>query len=408
MNCRGCNSDSFVMFIDLGLSPIANNLILFEHLGFMEPSLPLQVRTCAACGLVQLPEVSSRALLFPTDYSYYSSYSTSWLAHSEQYVKQMVKKLSLTEKDFVVEVASNDGYLLQYFRGSGIIVLGIEPAADVAKVAVQERGIPTIVDFFGKDSAERLLLTYQKPTLMIANNVLAHVPDIHDFISGFSIMLADEGVVTFEFPHLLNLILLNQFDTIYHEHYSYLSLTSLMPVFAEHGLRIFDVEELSTHGGSLRVFVCKVDASWKEELSLKRCLVLENAQDPRDEGVSASVQSRTQKVKLDLMSELSRAKGAGLRVAAYGAAAKGNTLLNFAGIKSDTIDYVIDLNPHKQGKYLPGSHIPVFGEEHLKMNPPDILLILPWNLADEIGNQLGYLKEQGVKFLRAIPSLQYF
>jgi hypothetical protein len=396
------------MFIDLGLSPIANNLILHEHLDFKEPSLPLQARTCSVCGLVQLPEVSSRALLFPTDYSYYSSYSTSWLAHSEQYVKQMVKKLSLTEKDFVVEVASNDGYLLQYFHGSGITALGVEPAADVAKVAVQERGIPTIVEFFGKDSAERLLFTYQKPTLMIANNVLAHVPDIHDFISGFSIMLADEGVVTFEFPHLLNLIILNQFDTIYHEHYSYLSVTALMPIFAEHGLRIFDVEELATHGGSLRVFVCKVDASWKEEPGLKRCLALESAQDPRDENIAFSVQSRTQKVKLDLVSELSRAKEAGLRVAAYGAAAKGNTLLNFAGIKSDTVEYVIDLNPHKQGKYLPGSHIPVFGEEHLKMNPPDILLILPWNLADEIANQLGYLKEQGVKFLRAIPSLQYF
>ena len=408
MNCRGCNFDLMVTFIDLGLSPIANNLVHLEHLGFSEPSLPLHVRTCLACGLVQLPEVSSRALLFPTDYSYYSSYSTSWLAHSENYVKKMVKKLALSENDFVVEVASNDGYLLQYFQGSGVKVLGVEPAAEVAKVAVQERGIPTIIDFFGKSSAEKLLLTYPKPTLMIANNVLAHVPDIHDFISGFGVILADEGVITFEFPHLLNLILLNQFDTIYHEHYSYLSLTALKPIFENHDLRIFDVEELPTHGGSLRVSVCKEGSSWVEKPSVQKCLDSESPQDPRLEHVVKSVQERTQKVKVDLLDELSRAKDKGLRVAAYGAAAKGNTLLNYVGIKSDIVEYVVDLNPHKQNKYLPGSHIPVLGEEQLRINPPDILLILPWNLAEEIGNQLGFLREQGVKFLRAIPSLQYF
>ena len=408
MNCRGCNSDLMVTFIDLGLSPIANNLVHLEHLGFKEPSLPLHVRTCVTCGLVQLPEVSSRGLLFPTDYSYYSSYSTSWLVHCENYVKKMVEKLALSEKDFVVEIASNDGYLLQYFRGSDVRVLGVEPAAEVAQVAIKERGVPTIVEFFGKSSAEKLLLTHQKPTLMIANNVLAHVPDIHDFISGFSVILADEGVITFEFPHLLNLILLNQFDTIYHEHYSYLSLTALKPIFESHGLRIFDVEELPTHGGSLRVYVCKKEASWLEDASVQKCLDSENPLDPRLEHVAKSVQARTQKVKLDLLDELARAKNAGLRVAAYGAAAKGNTLLNFVGINADVIEYVIDLNPHKQDKYLPGSHIPVLGEEHLKNNPPDILLILPWNLAEEIGNQLGYLREQGVKFLRAIPSLQYF
>jgi hypothetical protein len=320
----------------------------------------------------------------------------------------MVKRFGLSEKDFVIEVASNDGYLLQYFRGSDVRVLGIEPAAEVAKVAVQERGIPTIVDFFGKSSAETLLLTYQKPTLMIANNVLAHVPDMHDFISGFSVLIADDGIITFEFPHLLNLILLNQFDTIYHEHYSYLSLTALKPIFESHGLRIFDVENLSTHGGSLRVYVCKEKASWVEDISVQKCLDSETPLDPRLEHVSRSVQTRTQKVKRDLLDEVSKAKDAGLRVAAYGAAAKGNTLLNFVGIKADVIDYVIDLNPRKQNNYLPGSHIPVLGEEHLRNNPPDILLILPWNLAEEIGNQLEYLRGQGVKFLRAIPSLEYF
>jgi hypothetical protein len=395
-------------FIDLGLSPIANNLVTFDQLGFEEPRFPLHVRTCEACGLVQLPEVSSRVLLFPTDYSYHSSYSSSWLLHCENYVNKMVFKLGLTELDFVIEVASNDGYLLQYFQGSDIRVLGIEPAAEVAKVAVHERGIPTLVDFFGMSLAESLLLTYQKPMLMIANNVLAHVPDIHDFISGFNIMLADEGVITFEFPHLLNLILLNQFDTIYHEHYSYLSLTALNPVFESHGLRIFNVEELPTHGGSLRVYLCKEEASWVKDPSVQKCLDSESPLDPRLENVAKSVQERTQKVKLDLLDELSRAKDAGLRVAAYGAAAKGNTLLNFVGIGADVIEYVIDINPHKQGKYLPGSRIPVLSEEHLRNNPPDILLILPWNLADEIVRQLGYLREQGIKFLRAIPSLQYF
>jgi len=397
-----------VTFIDLGLSPIANNLVSFDHLGFEESTLPLHVRTCMTCGFVQLPEVSSRALLFPTDYSYHSSYSSSWLMHCETYVKKMVKRFGLSEKDFVIEVASNDGYLLQYFRGSDVRVLGIEPAAEVAKVAVQERGIPTIVDFFGKSSAETLLLTYQKPTLMIANNVLAHVPDVHDFISGFSVLIADDGIITFEFPHLLNLILLNQFDTIYHEHYSYLSLTALKPIFESHGLRIFDVENLSTHGGSLRVYVCKERASWVEDISVQKCLDSETPLDPRLEHVSRSVQTRTRKVKQDLLDEVSKAKGAGLRVAAYGAAAKGNTLLNFVGIKADVIDYVIDLNPRKQNTYLPGSHIPVLGEEHLRNNPPDILLILPWNLAEEIGNQLEYLRGQGVRFLRAIPSLEYF
>lgn len=408
MNCRGCNSNAMWTFIDLGLSPIANNLVTFDQLGFEEPRFPLHVRTCEACGLVQLPEVSSRVLLFPTDYSYHSSYSSSWLLHCENYVNKMVFKLGLTELDFVIEVASNDGYLLQYFQGSDIRVLGIEPAAEVAKVAVHERGIPTLVDFFGKSLAESLLLTYQKPMLMIANNVLAHVPDIHDFISGFNIMLADEGVITFEFPHLLNLILLNQFDTIYHEHYSYLSLTALNPVFESHGLRIFNVEELPTHGGSLRVYLCKEEASWVKDPSVQKCLDSESPLDPRLENVAKSVQERTQKVKLDLLDELSRAKDAGLRVAAYGAAAKGNTLLNFVGIGADVIEYVIDINPHKQGKYLPGSRIPVLSEEHLRNNPPDILLILPWNLADEIVRQLGYLREQGIKFLRAIPSLQYF
>lgn len=408
MKCRGCNQYKLASFINLGTSPIANKLVAPQELELEEEVFPLHVHTCLSCGLVQLPEISSRELLFPNDYSYYSSYSSSWLEHCENFVKKIVSKLELAKSDFVVEVASNDGYLLQYFQGSGVKVLGIEPAAEVAKVAMSERGIQTIVNFFGKSTAEKILSTYPKPRLIIANNVLAHVPDIHDFMDGFSLILSDEGVITFEFPHVLNLILLNQFDTIYHEHYSYLSLTALKPVFESHGLRVFDVEELPTHGGSLRVYVCKNEASWVTEPSVQKCLDSESSHDPRLEHVSKSVQAQIMKVKMDLINELSKAKDLGLRVAAYGAAAKGNTLLNFTGINANAIEYVIDLNPHKQGKYLPGSHIPILGEEHLRNNPPDILLILPWNLAEEIVNQLDYLRDLDVSFLRAIPSLQYF
>lgn len=320
----------------------------------------------------------------------------------------MIEKLSLTADDLVVEVASNDGYLLQYFRAEGILVLGIEPAAEVAMVAEQKRNIPTQVDFFGTDIAQRLVKQDVRPRLMVANNVLAHVPDIHDFVAGFALILADDGIVTFEFPHLLNLIKLNQFDTIYHEHYSYLSITSLIPIFTKHGLRIFDVEELDTHGGSLRIFVCKTNSQWREVPSVNICVYEEGIHDPRSDKVAYQLQSRSQQVKSDLVEELERIKKSGKTVAAYGAAAKGNTLLNFVGVKSNNIDYVVDRNPHKQGKYLPGSHIPIVSEDYLQNNPPDVLLILPWNLAVELSQQLEYLKRQGVKFLRAIPSLEYF
>ena len=408
MNCRGCGAVLTRTFIDLGESPIANNLLTSEQLFLQEEFLPLHTRTCDVCGFVQLPEISAREVLFPENYTYYSSYSVTWLLHCETYACKMIAKLNLGENDLVVEVASNDGYLLQYFQERGVPVLGIEPAADVASVAMAERNIPSIVDFFGDGLANKLLASYPKPRLMIGNNVLAHVPDIHDFVAGFATLLDGEGVITFEFPHLLNLILLNQFDTIYHEHFSYLSLTALKPIFEKHGLRIFDVEQLQTHGGSLRIYVCKARSSWKEELSVEEILRAEGSADPRSEVVATEVQTRSRRVKSDLIAEITKLKGSGLKIAAYGAAAKGNTLLNYAGIKADTIDYVVDRNPHKQGKYLPGSHIPIVSEEHLRANPPDVLLILPWNLATEIGSQLEYLKIQGVRFLRAIPSLEYF
>jgi len=395
-------------FIDLGKSPIANNLLTLKQLKEPEKFFLLHVRTCDSCGLVQLPEISTRETLFPENYTYYSSYSNSWLVHSKKYAKEMIEKLDLSKDDLVVEVASNDGYLLQYFQAEGIQVLGIEPAAEVAKVAEEKRNVPTLISFFGTEIALKLAEQNVKPRLMVANNVLAHVPNIHDFVAGFAVLLDARGIATFEFPHLLNLILLNQFDTIYHEHFSYLSVTSLIPIFNKHGLVIFDVEVLDTHGGSLRIFVSKDDSKWKESPSVKDCLRAESLNDPRSIDVVSKLQSKSQQVRLDLLEEVEAIKRRGESVAAYGAAAKGNTLLNFVGLDSFSIDYVVDRNPHKQGKYLPGSHIPIVNEEQLQKNPPDVLLILPWNLADELSQQLDYLRKQNVKFLRAVPSLEYF
>lgn len=408
MKCRGCSSLLSRTFIDLGESPIANNLLTMDQLVESEEFFPLHTRTCDSCGLVQLPEISPKEKLFPDNYTYYSSYSKSWLLHSQKFTMDMIDRFKLNQNDFVIEVASNDGYLLQYFRESGIPVLGIEPAAQVAKVAEQERGIPTIVKFFGKDTAYTVLAENSKSRLIIANNVLAHVPDIHDFVAGFEVLLENNGVATFEFPHLLNLILLNQFDTIYHEHYSYLSITALRPIFAKYGLRIFDLQKLDTHGGSLRIFVCKTNSDWPEDPIVQECINQEIRSDPRLNHVSSNLQSNSKKIKIELLAEIDRIKRSKLTLAAYGAAAKGNTLLNYLNVRSDTIDYVVDRNPNKQGKYLPGSRILVVDEDHLKKFPPDVLLILPWNLADELTQQLSYLKKQGVKFLRAIPHLEYF
>jgi hypothetical protein len=408
MKCRGCCSLLSKTFIDLGESPIANNLLTMDQLSESEEFFPLHVRTCDSCGLVQLPEISTRETLFPENYTYYSSYSNSWLLHSRKFALDIIDRLGLRFDDLVIEVASNDGYLLQYFREAGIPILGIEPAAEVAKVAELERGIPTVVDFFGRETAKRVLKENSKSRLIIANNVLAHVPDIHDFVSGFEILLADNGIATFEFPHLLNLIRLNQFDTIYHEHYSYLSVTALCPIFAQHGLRIFDLEKLDTHGGSLRVFVSKTNSDWPEKPIVKECIYEESLHDPRLDEVSCELRKSSQRIKLELLEEVNRIKKNGMTLAAYGAAAKGNTLLNFLGLKSSSIDYVVDRNPYKQGRFLPGSRIPVVSEEHLKQHLPDVLLILPWNLAFELSQQLDYLKMHNVKFLRAIPRLEYF
>jgi hypothetical protein len=404
--CRGCDAVLTLTFLDLGMSPIANDLISPERVKNKEVFYPLHVMTCLRCALVQLPEVISRESLFPSDYVYYSSYSSSWLEHSQKYVVGMIELLNLDSNDLVIEIASNDGYLLQYFHQEGIRVLGVEPATGAAKVAI-EKGVETLIAFFGSEIAIQLVLN-KKPKLMLGNNVLAHVPDIHDFIGGFAILIADEGLITFEFPHLVNLIKNNQFDTIYHEHYSYLSVTALVPIFESHGLKVVQVEKLMTHGGSIRIYVAKSSSSWEVQNSVINLLREESESDPRDESVWRFIQERTLKVKEDLVKELKNCKTNGVKVAAYGAAAKGNTLLNYSGVTSEFVEYVIDLNPHKQGNYLPGSKIPIVGLNELEKNPPQVLLVLPWNLATEVKNQLSKEIDRGMKLLRAIPNLEYF
>jgi len=405
VKCRGCGELLSLTFLDLGSSPIANDLITPENLNSPEIHYPLHAMTCTACALVQLPEVALRESLFRSDYVYFSSYSTSWLAHAKDYVSLMTSRLNLGNEDLVVEVASNDGYLLQYFAEAGIQVLGVEPASGVAEVAIA-KGIPTIIDFFGEAIA-RQLAEKTKPRLMLGNNVLAHVPNIHDFIKAFSLLIDDDGLVTFEFPHLLNLLRNNQFDTIYHEHYSYLSVTALKPIFESHGLKIVDVEKLSTHGGSIRIFVAKSESIWETQDVVKATMNEESVFDPRDRAVLTSLHERTLRTKIDLVAELVKCRKEGIRVAAYGAAAKGNTLLNYSGIDSDLIEYVVDLNPHKQGSFLPGSRIPIVSDQVLNENPPDVLLVLPWNIIDEVKLQLNQLSGEGMKFLRAIPRLEY-
>ena len=405
MKCRGCDVEIHQTFLDLGDSPIANDLLGEMDLSLCEPKYPLKVMVCQECSLVQLPAIAAREDLFRADYVYYSSYSTSWLAHCREYAHQIISSLSLTQNDLVVEVASNDGYLLKYFAEQGIGVLGIEPAEDVANVAI-ENDIPTQVDFFGANLARSLSFN-APPRLIIANNVLAHVPDIHDFVEGFAIMANKETIITFEFPHLSSLIKNRQFDTIYHEHYSYLSITALAPIFHSHHLRIIDVEELSTHGGSLRLYVVKKNSEMVATQRVEEIVALELKLDPRDSEVVQKLQSDVNQIRVSLSNELLRLKKLGMRIAAYGAAAKGNTLLNFVGLNSTDIEYVVDMNPHKQGKFLPGSRIPIVSLEHFRSNPPDVVLILPWNLASEIRKVINAKLGAGVKLIKAIPKVEY-
>jgi len=406
MKCRFCNTELSAVFIDLNNSPASNSFLKEEELNEPETFYPLKVYTCHQCFLVQVDEYKKSDAIFNSDYVYFSSYSSSWLKHAKAYTDTMTSRFGYTGQSLVIEVASNDGYLLQYFKEKNIPVLGIEPTANTAKVAVS-KGIESVVDFFGVRLAKQLVAKNIKADLLLGNNVLAHVPDIVDFVGGMKIILKEAGVVTMEFPHLMQLVDNNQFDTIYHEHFSYLSFTTVQQVFASQGLELFDVDEIPTHGGSLRIYAKHKEDKNKDITPNVAAILKKEA----DKGMNSlayydNFQQKALKVKLDLTDFLIQQKRAGKKVAAYGAAAKGNTLLNYCGIKNDLIDFVVDANPHKQNKYLPASHIPVVNEQYLKDKQPDFVIILPWNLKDEITAQLSYIKEWKGKFVVPIPALQ--
>jgi len=405
MNCRHCAARLKLELIDLGSSPPSNAYLSAAGLLAPEKTYPLKVMVCEQCWLVQTLDFAQADELFSAEYAYFSSFSTTWLQHAERYVASMVERFHLGRDSHVVEIASNDGYLLQYVKGRGIPCLGIEPTASTAR-ASREKGIETLEEFFGAEVGARLAAAGKQADLMAANNVLAHVPDINDFLSGFTNLLKPDGVATFEFPHLLRLIEENQFDTIYHEHFSYLSLTALEKIFRHNGLAMFDVEELPTHGGSLRVFTQRA-ASGSHAVTdrIAQLLARESAAGLSSAAGYSGFQSRAEKVKDDLLTFLIEAKRAGKRVAAYGAAAKGNTLLNFAGVRRDLIAYVVDRNPAKQDRYMPGSRIPIVDEAKLLTERPDYVVILPWNLKSEVMDQLRGAGLSDMRFVTAVPAL---
>nr|WP_315475347.1 class I SAM-dependent methyltransferase [uncultured Undibacterium sp.] len=403
MKCRHCDQQLHHVCLDLGTSPPSNSYLLPQQLAEPELYFPLRLLFCESCYLVQTEDFTQRELLFDKDYSYFSSFSSSWLAHAKTYVHAMRDRFSLNQQSVVVEVAANDGYLLQYVKELDIPCFGVEPTESTARVA-QERGIEIISEFFGRELAMKLANQGRQADLIAANNVLAHVPDINDFVSGFAMLLKDTGVATFEFPHLYNMVRLNQFDTAYHEHFSYLSLSSVKNIFEANGLRIFDVEELATHGGSLRVYAQKSSHRDIEE-RVHQLLALETQAGMHSISFYEDFQAATENIKNDVLQYLITCKKAGLKVAAYGAAAKGNTLLNFAGVRADLLAYVVDKNPQKQGKCLPGSRIPIVNEMHLVNDKPDRVLILPWNLKDEITRDLSYISEWNAKFVCMLPQL---
>ena len=407
--CRFCGKEIKHNFINLGLSPLSNSYIRKEDYGCSQRFFPLNVGVCENCFLVQTTgEYDTPEEIF-SDYSYFSSFSSSWLKHAKDYVEFVSTKFNLSSDSFVVEIASNDGYLLQYFKEKNIPLLGIEPAHNIASIAVNEKGIPTLSEFFTSELAQKLANKNEKADLIIGNNVLAHVPNINDFVEGIRILLKDTGFVTMEFPHLLQLIKNNQFDTIYHEHFSYLSLIAVKRIFEAHHLKIFDVQELSTHGGSLRIFACKENCQ-NYSINGAVCKVLEDESKCRLNSIDGylSFDDCAKKVKRDLLSKLISIKNQGKTIIGYGAAAKGNTLLNYCGIRQDFLDYVVDKSPYKQNTYLPGSYIPVFSPQKIKVTKPDYILILPWNLRTEISNELSYVKEWNCKFIVAIPKVEIF
>ncbi len=403
--CRFCGHPLRFTFVDLGKSPLCQSVLGPGELNQMEPFYPLHVFVCGNCFLVQLEEYVSPEDIF-TEYAYFSSYADTWLKHAKEYTRLMIERFNLGRESFVVEVASNDGYLLQYFVEEKVPVLGIEPAKNVAKVAV-ERGVPTLTEFFGLGLARHLRSKGSMADLITGNNVLAQVPDINDFVAGLKTLLKPGGVITIEFPHLMRLMEENQFDTIYHEHFSYFSFISTEKIFSAHGLTLFDVEELPSHGGSLRIYARHV-----ENDSL---LVSERARELHAREISAGFMNletyaafgeQVKETKRKLLDFLIEARRAGKTIAGYGAPGKGNTLLNYCGIRTDFLEYTVDRNPYKQGKFLPGTHIPIYPVEKIRETKPVYVLILPWNLKDEIMSQMAYIREWGGKFVIPIPEVE--
>jgi len=404
-SCRFCGAVLIHTVVDLGTTPLCESYIPADKLHEQEPVYPLRVFVCDRCFLVQLPAHVGGEEIF-TEYAYFSSYSDSWLAHAERYAAAMIERLGLDGTSQVVEVASNDGYLLQYFLQRGIPAMGIEPAANVARVAAA-KDIPTLVEFFGRDSAARLVARGIRADLLVGNNVLAQVPDVNDFVAGLALVLRPGGVLTLECPHLMRLVEENQFDTIYHEHYSYFSLLSATAILSAHGLTVFDVEELPTHGGSLRIHACHAaDAAHPATERVAAMRVLEESAGLDRLAYYASFEGRVRETKRRLLEFLESARNSGKRVAGYGAPGKGNTLLNYCGIGADLLEYTVDRNPYKQGKFLPGSRIPIFSPERIDETRPDYLLILPWNLREEIMSQMGRIRAWGGQFVVPIPSLR--
>ncbi|MGH7388532.1 MAG: methyltransferase domain-containing protein [Candidatus Rokuibacteriota bacterium] len=405
--CRFCGAPLEHVVVDLGMSPLANRYVAAAQLGDPERFYPLRVYVCGRCWLMQLPEAESAADIFG-EYAYFSSYSRTWLAHARDYAAMAVRRFALAPTGRVVEVASNDGYLLQYFRAQGLPVLGIEPAANVA-AAAEARGIPTRVEFFGRATAERLVAEGIRADLLVGNNVFAHVPALNDFAAGLATLLAPRGVLTLEFPHLLRLIAENQFDTIYHEHVSYFSLATAAAVLAAHGLTVFDVDELPTHGGSLRVYARHAgDASRPRTDAVEALLARERAAGLLERAPYRAFGEAITEVKRSLLEFLIAARREGKTVVGYGAAAKGNTLLNYCGIRGDFLDYTVDRSPHKQGRFLPGTRLPIHHPDRVAETRPDYLLILPWNLKDEIAEQMADIRDWGGQFVVPIPGVKVF
>jgi len=406
MNCRHCHARLEQVFLDLGFAPPSNAYLSAADLLLAEKHYPLKLYVCTQCWLVQTEDHAQASDLFGSDYAYFSSVSQSWLDHAARYANMISARLGLDKQSFVVEVAANDGYLLKNFAAAGIPCLGVEPTASTA-AAAESVGIPILREFFGLALAERLAALGKQADLIIGNNVYAHVPDINDFTAGLEAALKPGGTVTLEFPHLMRLIEHTQFDTVYHEHFSYLSLHTANCILTNAGLRIFDVEELPTHGGSLRVYACRADDARAATQAVAAVLAEEKRRSLNELAIYRGFQQRADRVKNELLAFLIEQKRAGKRVAAYGAAAKGNTLLNYAGVKPDLLPFVCDAAPSKQGKFLPGVHIPILPPNALREYRPDTVLILPWNIADEVQSQHGYVREWGGRFMVAVPEPRY-